>query len=235
MPCNPDIHGFLLVNKPEGITSFSIVKKIRSVTGIKKVGHSGTLDPFASGLMLLALGKAFTTQLRCFDGYQKAYKAQVICGLATDTLDSRGSVMTSKSVSHDLDSDQISKAADSFLGVYDQMPPAYSAKKVNGKRAYLLARRGETVALNSKKVHIHSIKTALIQNQPNFVFDVDVVCSTGTYVRTLVTDILTQCHTVGYTRSLVRTGIGSLSIKSALDYHALSLETIRTALVKAIH
>ena len=234
MPCNPDIDGFLLVNKPEGITSFSIVKKIRAVTGIKKVGHSGTLDPFASGLMLLAIGKAFTTQLRRFDSYFKAYKAQVICGLKTDTLDSRGAVVSSHSVNHDMGLDQISQAAEAFLGEYDQIPPAYSAKKINGKRAYLLARRGETVSLNSKKVHIDSIKTVLIQNQPRLVFNIDVVCSTGTYIRSLVTDILEQCHTVGYTRSLVRTGIGPFSIESALDYHELSLTTVRSALVKSI-
>jgi tRNA pseudouridine55 synthase len=223
--------GFLLINKPEGISSFGVVRQVRHISSIQKVGHAGTLDPFASGLLVLALGKAYTTQIRSIQVQNKMYQALMVLGIETDTLDSKGKVTQIKDVPPFTQS-LLDHIAQTFIGEMSQDPPIFSAKKVKGRRAYQLARAGKTIVLEPKVVTISHLTLSLVQQRPNPIISLEVTCSTGTYIRALVRDIAKALGTVGYTKSLVRTCIGTLSLEKAVSMSDLTLPVIQNALIQ---
>ncbi len=178
--------GIIIVNKPQGWTSFDVVAKIRNLSRVKKVGHSGTLDPMATGVLPIFLGKA-TRSIRHFMGGDKGYIAEMTLGIRTDTLDADGKVTQTSSV--DLQIEEVEKSLVRYVGEIQQLPPMHSAVKVQGKRLYKLAREGIVVKREPRQVTIY--KTTLLNYEmgehPRVTFE--VMCSKGTYVRQLVSDI----------------------------------------------
>jgi tRNA pseudouridine55 synthase len=197
----------LNLHKPVGWTSFDVVKKVRSVIKEKKVGHGGTLDPFAEGVLIIGTGKD-TKKLTSITGADKTYKARICLGEITDTLDTEGKVIEAKPVP-EINADDIHKVLDSFLGISCQIPPMFSAKKVNGQRLYKLARKNIEVKRDPVQINIKSIG---LLNYLNHNLSFSVTCSKGTYIRVLGKDIAEKLGTVGYLKSLVRMQVGPYSI-----------------------
>lgn len=208
--------GILLVDKPEGITSFKIVHILRKLTGIQKIGHAGTLDPFATGLMIMLVGKEFTTKSDTFMNYDKQYHAQVFLGSATDSYDKTGTVTHEDSRVPTLL--ELEEALAKFQGSVEQIPPMYSAKKIQGQKLCDLARRGITVERAPQKVHI---KIELVSYSYPFV-NLIVDCSKGTYIRSLAYDIGIALGTYAHLSALRRTRIGSYFIEDATTVDNLS-------------
>ena len=197
----------LNLHKPVGWTSFDVVKKVRSIIKEKKVGHGGTLDPFAEGVLIIGTGKD-TKKLTSITGADKTYKARICLGEITDTLDTEGQVIEAKPVP-EINADDIHKVLDSFLGTSCQIPPMFSAKKVNGQRLYKLARKNIEVKREPVQINIKSID---LLNYLNHGLSFSVTCSKGTYIRVLGKDIAEKLGTVGYLKSLVRMQVGPYSI-----------------------
>ena len=197
----------LNIFKPRGITSFGVVKTIRYITKEKKVGHSGTLDPFAEGVLVIATGKD-TKKLTEITNENKSYLATIKLGSTTNTLDLDGKVVKEKKIPS-LTQGMIDEVLLSFQGESMQVPPMFSAKKVGGKKLYELARKNIVVKREPVKIKIDEIK--LIKHVKDKIL-FSVTCSKGTYVRVLGNDIAQKLGTVGYLESLVRTRVGSFSI-----------------------
>lgn len=201
------MNGVFFINKEENWTSFDICAKLRKVFSTKKVGHSGTLDPFAEGLMVVCLGQA-TKIIPFLENYDKTYVATLMLGVETDTLDKTGNVVNKKDVDN-YSLDEIENVLNSFLGKSEQVPPMYSALKKDGVPLYALAREGITIERKTRGIEIFSIK--LIEyNKPYLTFCVNV--SKGTYIRTLGLDIARKLNTVGHLVSLKRTKIGKFDL-----------------------
>jgi len=203
--------GILNINKPEDWTSYDVVRKIKKLTRIQKVGHAGTLDPFATGVLLLALEKA-TKQISALMDLEKEYIGRIELGVVTDSLDVTGKVLQTYPT-YKLTPTAIEKTCKAFIGEIEQVPPAYSAVKINGVRAYQLARAGKAVPLKPRRIKI--LELAILDIQIPFV-TIKVVCSKGTYIRALARDIGEKLNTGGYLKSLVRTRIGQYRIEDAL-------------------
>jgi tRNA pseudouridine55 synthase len=203
-------HGWIIVDKPEGMTSAHVVAKIKRLFKVKKVGHGGTLDPFATGVLPIALGEA-TKALSYILESAKAYRFEVKWGEARTTDDREGDVVETSPNRPSLK--EIEEAIPFFTGVIDQIPPAYSALKVNGKRAYALAREGEEVILPSRQVEITSL-TLIDASPQTATFEVE--CSKGTYVRSLARDIALHLGTYGHVITLRRLKAGPFHEKSAI-------------------
>lgn len=226
------LEGFLLVDKPVGLTSFQVVKKVKYLSGQKKTGHAGTLDPFATGLLVLALGRPFTKHIDRIQEQKKVYDVTMVLGKATDTYDCDGIITAEVDPSQIHVSDEaIYEAITTFIGTISQIPPVYSAKKINGKRAYDLARKGEDVVLKPVTITIESIENVRINRTgayPEISFRVR--CSKGTYIRSLVYDIGQSLGFPAYTQTLRREAIGEMQAAHALSFETLSLEGIQKAL-----
>lgn len=231
------MHGLLLVHKPCGITSFQVVRRIRALTKVKRVGHAGTLDPFASGLLIVGVGREFTRQLDQFQALEKTYMVTVVFGIQTDTFDRDGQVTAYQPVNEF--PAQLQAILPQFTGEQLQTPPMFSAKKINGKKLYDLARKGITVERKPCKVTISELSVVPGSESwisPRFSekdFDrlpmcqLKIVCSKGTYIRSLVADIGKACGGVGaFALELVRERIGAFGLADALRYEDLSLEKI---------
>ncbi|MFH1479068.1 MAG: tRNA pseudouridine(55) synthase TruB [Candidatus Omnitrophota bacterium] len=202
--------GILIINKPKGITSHDVVDYIRNRFKIKKVGHAGTLDPMATGVIVVLLGKA-TKKSAQFLNDDKEYIATLFLGRSTDTQDSTGKVLIEKKVTA-LREDFIKKTFDSFLGEREQVPPMVSAKKYKGTKLYKLARRGETVSRKPCRINIYEIEI-LNCNLPEI--DFRVKCSKGTYVRTLCEDMGKALRYPAHMSNLSRTRSGRFSLDKA--------------------
>ena len=150
------MYGFLAVNKAAGITSYDVIRKIKSIIGKEKIGHAGTLDPFATGVLIIAIGKKFTKQLSVAQKLPKTYRFEMVFGIETDTLDCDGQEM-SKQAASNITLATLEESTKEFVGEIKQLPPKFSAKKVNGKRAYKLAREGKEVQLEPATVTIHEL------------------------------------------------------------------------------
>jgi tRNA pseudouridine55 synthase len=205
--------------KPMDWTSFEVVKKIRLTTGIAKVGHAGTLDPFAEGVLVVCLGLA-TKRVSEVMELEKEYLATVRLGSVTDTLDRTGRTIAQSHVP-DLNPGIIEKVLDQFSGNIQQIPPMYSALKVGGKRLYDLARAGQTIVREPRTVSIYHI--ALIDWRPPSGFDIQVICSKGTYVRVLALDIARELGTLGYLTALTRTRVGNYSETDSIQMNDLGI------------
>ena len=199
------------INKPIGWTSFDVVKKIRNITKLKKVGHGGTLDPFADGVLIIGVGKG-TKLLTDIVNEKKSYNATLFLGEETDSLDNEGEIVKRKSVPK-LNEDLVIKILNSFLGRYIQKPPMFSAKKVNGVRLYRLARKKIEVERDDQNCTIYDISLKGIENN---IIEFAVTCSKGTYIRVLGSDIAKKIGTVGYLTKLTRTSIGKHSLSRSL-------------------
>ena len=213
--------GFLLVDKPGGWTSHDVVGKVRRLAGIKKVGHAGTLDPMATGLLVVALGHA-TRLLRFVQGLPKEYLATAQFGVATDSLDADGSVLTREPM--DCTEREVAQVLDRFRGPIMQTPPMVSARKVGGKRLYELAREGKIVEREAREVTIYELELVDFAPGPYPEVELRVVCSTGTYVRTLADDIAAALGGRAHLTALRRVRNGALHVD-----HAHSMDDIEAA------
>ena len=200
----------LLVNKPIQWTSFDVVRKLRNMMRIKKVGHAGTLDPLATGLLIVCTGK-FTKRINEFMSQEKEYTGTIILGATTPTYDLESVPENVEDIAGITDA-QIQEATIPFTGDIMQLPPAHSAIKVGGKRLYELARKGKEVVLEPRRVSISRFEIIAIEMP---VVHFRVVCSTGTYIRSLANDFGAALGCGGYLGSLCRTRIGEFSVDMA--------------------
>jgi tRNA pseudouridine55 synthase len=210
------VDGILLIDKPPGITSHDLVNRIRKIFKQRRVGHTGILDPMATGLMVLLLGKGtlFSRQLTSSD---KKYSANFIFGKTTDSFDNEGKLVAEKNPGV-LSVDKFEDLCNRYRGKIKQLVPPFSAVKLNGQKMYNVARKGETVPEMYKDVEIYSIEITSF-NWPEV--NLDVHCSAGTYVRSLAHQMGQQLGCGGYLKSLVRTGLGSFTIDQAISLEAL--------------
>ena len=202
----------LLINKPYQWTSFDVVRKLRGLMKVKKVGHAGTLDPLATGLLILCTG-AFTKRINEYMAQEKEYTGSLILGATTPTYD-RESIPANFQHTDRITTEQIHHAAKGFIGEILQVPPIHSAIKKDGMRAYELARQGEDIKLEPRKIEIKSFTITNIQ-MPSVEFS--VVCSTGTYIRSLAHDFGNVLGCGAYLESLCRTRIGNFLLSDALS------------------
>lgn len=205
------IHGVLNVFKEKGYTSHDVVAKLRGITRQKKIGHTGTLDPDAEGVLPVCFGKA-TRLCDMLTDKSKVYEAVLLLGMETDTQDITGTVLRQAETDH-LTDEEVRNCIQGYVGEYDQIPPMYSALKVNGKKLCDLAREGKTVERKSRRVHIFEIE--ILQMELPRV-KMRVHCSKGTYIRTLCSDIGTSLGTGGCMESLLRTRVASFEVKDSL-------------------
>ncbi|MDR0850282.1 MAG: tRNA pseudouridine(55) synthase TruB [Christensenellaceae bacterium] len=218
--------GIVVINKDKGFTSNDAVVKIKKLTGQKRVGHLGTLDPMATGVLPVCLGKA----TRLFDRYlkkTKTYAAHFRFGMLTDTLDSEGVVLQKNGKIPDRAS--ILEVLDSFRGKIMQIPPKYSAKNIGGVRAYKLARLGEEVELAPRQVEV--FKLELLGQIDDETFEFEIECSAGTYIRSLGRDIGEALDTCAVMTKLTRTRCGEFELKDALPLEGLTKQKIENNLV----
>ena len=211
------VEGILLVHKPRGVTSHDVVQIIRRKLSVKRVGHTGTLDPMAEGLLVVLVGSA-TKHQQAFQAHEKAYQAVLRLGTQTDTGDAMGSPIRTASVPT-LDRDRVAALIASFTGPLNQTPPAYSAVKVRGHPAYWWARRQQPIALSARRVHLSEV--ALVGCDRETV-TFRVRCSAGTYIRVLGESIAERLGTVGHLTGLVRSRVGDWRLEDAkpLDWFA---------------
>ncbi len=211
--------GLLLIDKPIGWTSHDVVAKLRGILKIRAIGHAGTLDPFATGLLVLGIGKG-TKRLTALVGVDKAYLATVRLGATSDTFDKDGVILELSEPSVPT-REQIESALDQFRGDYEQFAPLHSAKKIGGKKLYDLARAGKaTEEMRPKKqVTIDAIEI-IDYAWPNLV--IDVKCGSGTYIRSLADDIGRALGTGGYCLELRRSKVGDFDVKDALTLEGLT-------------
>ena len=205
------------INKPAGWTSFDVVKKVRGIIKEKRVGHAGTLDPFAEGVLVLGTGPD-TKKLTDITMANKTYRAELTLGKATDTQDRDGKI-SAEEVVPESTKETIAAVLASFDGPQEQIPPMYSAKHVNGQRLYKLARKNKTVERAPVRIAIEQI-SLLDYTEPVITFNVS--CSKGTYVRVLGADIAAKLGTVGHLTALIRTSVGSYHIADATTIEELS-------------
>ena len=204
------INGIIIVNKETGFTSHDVVAKLRGICGQRKIGHTGTLDPAATGVLPVCLGSG-TKLCDMLTDRDKEYVAELLLGVETDTQDTTGSVLWESPVT--VTEEEVSRACLSFLGDYDQIPPMYSALKVDGKKLYELARAGKEVERKARRVRILELEI-LEMRLP--VVKLRVVCSKGTYIRTLCSDIGQKLGCGGAMQSLQRTKAGRFRLEDAL-------------------
>lgn len=206
------IHGVLNVYKEKGYTSHDVVAKLRGIVGQKKIGHTGTLDPDATGVLPVCLGKA-TKLCDMLTDKDKTYETVLLLGQVTDTQDISGSVLERKTTDH-LTEEQVKGVIEEFVGGYEQIPPMYSALKVNGKKLYELARQGIEIERKARQVQIYEIHIKEM-NLPRV--KMEVTCSKGTYIRTLCHDIGQKLQCGGCMEELIRTRVSSFDIEDSFS------------------
>lgn len=215
--------GFLIVNKPKGITSFDVIRKLKPILKEKRIGHVGTLDPFASGVLIIALGR-YTKLFFLFDDLYKEYIAEGVFGESRDTDDVEGKVLEKTKNQNILSFNELEALIkNNFLGSILQKPPIYSAKKIYGKRAYDLARENKEFQLKSVNVFINNIEL-LEYNYPYFRIKTSV--SKGAYIRAIVRDIGEITNNLAYTKDLIRTSIGDYNIDNAINLENINAHNI---------
>ena len=203
--------GILLIDKPEGMTSFVAAARVRRMTGVKKTGHTGTLDPMATGVLPVFVGQA-TKAVSFAEGGRKVYEAVLQLGVVTDTQDTTGETLEERTVT--VTEDEVRAVLPRFLGEIEQLPPMYSAIKVNGQKLYDLARQGREVARKPRRITIFDL--ALTQNLGNDQYALRVVCSKGTYIRTLCHDLGQALGCGGCMAALRRTEASGFRIDEAV-------------------
>lgn len=216
------MEGLVLFNKPRGYTSYQVVEFFKRKTQ-KKVGHGGTLDPFAEGLLILGIGE-YTKELSKFLKESiKTYIAEITLGARSTTYDIEGEITQTDADLTQINEEKIKEVIDSFIGEIEQVPPPFSAVKIKGKPAYLLARKGKKVDLKPRKVKIYEIKILdynwpVSPSQGGPVLKIEVTCSSGTYIRSLANDIGEKLKVGGYLSELKRTKINEFTLDQALTF-----------------
>lgn len=212
------MQGLLLINKPEGITSFKVVSSVRKAANEKRVGHTGTLDPLATGVLPVLVGRA-TALCPYLLNADKRYTATVRAGITTDTLDITGNLLSSREPL--FTKEELISALLHFTGEQMQYPPMYSAIKKNGVPLYKLARKGEEIEVEPRKITVHSVEL-LEFNQEDKSFKIDVFCSKGTYIRSLCRDLGEYLGCGATMTALVRTATGGFTLEECTDLDALN-------------
>ncbi len=213
--------GIINVLKPAGMSSNYVLTKIKKQLNIKKVGHLGTLDPLGTGVLPVCVGKA----TRLFDYYlnkDKVYRTIFVFGKTTDTLDSEGQITNQNDIV--VNRQDLQRILPEFIGKQNQMPPVYSAKKVNGKKAYELARENKEVVLKPKQVEIYNIN--LIEEINKNTFLLEVHCSSGTYIRSLARDMANRLNTFGYMGAIIRIKSGDYLIENSVKIDNITAKSI---------
>ncbi len=222
---------FLLIDKPAGITSHDVVDKLRRITDERTIGHAGTLDPFATGLLIVAVGRDATKHLQKYVGMDKEYEAEIKLGETTPTLDPESEVVdVSKKEGHRIviTKDELKAAMKKLTGKITQVPPMHSAIKKGGKKMYELARKGIEVELEARPVTIHEFKLtskAEADYRLPVIISARIMCSSGTYIRALARDLGQNLGSGGYLSALRRTKIGKYDVKDAVTLKTLTPET----------
>lgn len=230
------MEGLLLVDKPEGWTSFDVVNYVRKVVANYenkkprsiKVGHTGTLDPAASGLLVLCIGKNYTKRVPSLIRHDKTYQAEITLGAKSSTGDRDGE-LTHETTARKPSIEEVRSALACFIGEQKQTPPQFSAVKIQGKRAYDLARKGERAELQPRDIVIHDV---YLQEYTWPIITVTCHVGSGTYIRVLAEDIAHQLGTSGYLSRLRRTAVDSWSVDDALQIDSLSAASIRDNLLE---
>ena len=223
------MNGILIVNKSKGYTSHDIVAKVKKITG-EKVGHTGTLDPLATGVLPLLIGKG-TLCSKYLMNHDKTYKVLLKLGIKKSTGDEEGEIIQEDVVDEGiLDENNVKTVLESFLGEQEQIPPIYSAIKVNGKKLYEYARKGQEVEVEPRKITIYDIQLLKI-NEENREIQFEVSCSKGTYIRSLCEDIAKRMGTVGYMKELQRTRVGTFIIEQSVLVEDLNKENVEKHII----
>lgn len=214
--------GFLLIDKPTEMTSHDVVDRVRRLTGEQRVGHAGTLDPFATGLLIVGVGRGATREMRKLVGLDKTYEAVFVLGATSDTDDRDGHIQPAPIPLHmRRTANNLPSLLKQFIGEIEQIPPVYSAIKVGGKKMYEAARAGEPLKSKPRRVRVYSmvLSSAPTFHDSRFTIHVRIHCSSGTYIRSLARDLGRALGGGGYVQTLRRTAIGPFSIEHA---HTLS-------------
>lgn len=222
---------FLLIDKPPGITSHDVVDRVRKITGERTVGHAGTLDPFATGLLIVAVGRESTKDIAKYVGLGKEYEAEIVLGATTKTLDPEGTVIMMNTKSGQpivINKSELENALKELTGDLLQIPPMHSAIKVKGKKLYELAREGKEIVREPRAVRVDLF--GLLEPLPPTPYNLPVsfktriTCSSGTYIRALARDLGEKLGTGGYLTALRRTKIGDFSVAAAVTLDKLNKE-----------
>ena len=223
------MNGIVIINKSKGYTSHDIVAKVKKITG-EKVGHTGTLDPLATGVLPLLIGKG-TLCSKYLMNHDKTYKVLLKLGIKKSTGDEEGEILQEENVDKStLEEQNVNNVLNSFLGEQEQIPPIYSAIKVNGKKLYEYARKGQEVEIHPRKITIYDIQLLKIDKE-NKEIQFEVSCSKGTYIRSLCEDIAKKIGTVGYMKELQRTKVGDFKIEQSVLTEDLKKETIEEHII----
>ncbi|MGO3751325.1 MAG: tRNA pseudouridine(55) synthase TruB [Peptoniphilaceae bacterium] len=223
------MNGIVIFNKPKGITSHDVVYMLRRKTGIKKIGHTGTLDPMATGVLVMCIGKA-TKVSEYITAHDKNYVADFSFGYETDTLDSTSAVI--KKTDYIPEKESLEKVLESFTGKIKQIPPRYSALKINGKKSYELAREGIKFEPKEREVEIYNLK--ILKQLSKNSYRISITCSSGTYIRSLIRDIAYKLNSLATMESLIRTKVGNFKIEDSIDKEFLNKEDVKSLESKII-
>jgi tRNA pseudouridine55 synthase len=219
--------GFILIDKPEGPTSFGVIARLRRITGIKKIGHAGTLDPAASGLLLCAIGRSATREISRFVKMDKKYEALVRLGITTDTYDREGKILEKYSGAP-VGKKEIKEIVATLSGKQAQVPPMFSAKKVGGKKLYELARKGIKIVREPAQIEIYQIKI-LKYKWPELRLLIH--CSSGTFIRSIAYDLGKKLGCGAYLAGLRRTELGKFKLKKAIKLDKINSKNWRKFLL----
>lgn len=251
------VPGFLLIDKPAGITSHDVIARLRRLTGVKRIGHAGTLDPFATGLLLVGVGREATREMQKLVGLDKTYEATFVLGATSTTDDVTGVITTDlphfpSLTKSEVTRDEIESALKSFVGEIDQVPPTYAAIKVGGKKLYELARAGKPTLVEPRRVTIYSIdlieslspgdlsyrqndatkNTPSLNDFPTQRLSLRIQCSSGTYIRSIARDLGAKLEVGGYVETLRRTSIGPFMIDESFDLNKLNANTVGANIIE---
>lgn len=219
--------GIIIINKEKEYTSHDVVAKLKKKLNISKVGHTGTLDPNATGVLPILIGKG-TKFSKYLINHDKIYEVELELGKKTDTADIEGKVIEEKKVDEKYIKENLLQVLASFIGKQEQIPPMYSAIKKNGKKLYEYARAGEKVKVEARKIEIYKID---LNKYDNNIISFVVSCSKGTYIRSLCEDIAEKLNTVGYMKNLKRLQVGEFNIKDAVYIDDINLENVDEHLI----
>ncbi|HMB25958.1 MAG TPA: tRNA pseudouridine(55) synthase TruB [Patescibacteria group bacterium] len=212
------LKGIVAINKPKGLSSHDIVDQVRKITGERRIGHAGTLDPLASGVLVVAIGRENTKKISSIVKTEKEYLGEIKLGMVSATDDAEGP-LEKVEVKKIPTFSEVQKAVNKFIGKIEQKPPIYSAIKIKGKKAYELARKGKNPKLKIREVYIGDIK---ILNYSWPILKLEITCGPGTYIRSLARDIGDELGVGGYVKELKRTKVGDYKIKNSLDLQKLN-------------
>jgi tRNA pseudouridine synthase B len=222
-----DMDGIIVINKEKEYTSHDVVAKLKKKLNISKVGHTGTLDPNATGVLPILIGKG-TKFSKYLINHDKIYEVELELGKKTDTADIEGKVIEEKNVDEKYIKENLLQVLESFIGKQEQIPPMYSAIKKNGKKLYEYARAGEKVEIEPRKIEIYKID---LNKYDKNIITFDVSCSKGTYIRSLCEDIAKKLNTVGYMKNLKRLQVGEFNIKDAVYIDKIDLKNVNEHLI----